>query len=169
MLFKFVYNLNAQRPTSAHSLLYSPEMPSFSSILLIDESPGECELFRQALTQSGYRGRLEITEGGREAVAYLNDHMNSDEPALILLDLKLRGEHGVDVLKQVKRNARYAHIPVVILTSSDDALDVRACYQAGANGYVVKPGQFDDLVTLSLHIWKFWLEHNCTQRMATPC
>jgi two-component system response regulator len=58
---------------------------------------------------------------------------------------------------------------VVILTSSDDALDVRACYQAGANGYVVKPGQFDDLVTLSLHIWKFWLEHNCTQRMATPC
>ena len=95
--------------------------------------------------------------------------MNSDEPALILLDLKLRGEYGVDVLKQIKQNAGFAHIPVVILTSSDDALDVRACYQAGANGYVVKPGQFDDLVTLSLHIWKFWLEHNCTQRMATPC
>ncbi len=140
-----------------------------SSILLIDDSPGECELFRQALTQSGYRGRLEITEGGLAALAYLNHHMQNDEPDLILLDLKLRGERGVDVLRQLKQDTPFAHIPVVILTSSDDALDVRACYQAGANGYVVKPGQFDDLVTLSLHLWKFWLEHNRTRRMATPC
>ena len=153
----------------AHSLLYSPDMPSSSSILLIDDSPGECELFCQALTQAGYKGRLEITDGGRAAMTYLMKHMNSDEPALILLDLKLRGERGVDVLRQLKQDVRFAHMPVVILTSSDDALDVRSCYQAGANGYVVKPGQFDDLVTLSLHIWKFWLEHNCTRRMATPC
>ncbi|MCW5798420.1 MAG: Response regulatory domain-containing protein [Nitrospira sp.] len=140
-----------------------------ASILLIDDSPGECELFRQALTHSGYTGRLDIVEGGQAAMAYLNAHGHTDEPALILLDLKLRGERGVAVLKQIKEEARVAHIPVVILTSSDDAMDVRACYDAGANGYVVKPGQFDDLVTLSLHIWKFWLEHNCTQRMAAPC
>ncbi|TKB84276.1 MAG: response regulator [Nitrospira sp.] len=75
----------------------------------------------------------------------------------------------MDVLKRLKQDARLAPIPVVILTSSDDAMDVRACYQAGANGYVVKPGQFDDLVSLSLHLWKFWLEHNCTRRMATSC
>ena len=120
-----------------------------SSILLIDDSPGECELFRQALTQSGYKGRLEITDGSRAAMTYLNDHVPSDEPGLILLDLKLQGERGVDVLKRLKQDARLAPIPVVILTSSDDAMDVRACYQAGANGYVVKPGQFDDLVSLS--------------------
>ncbi len=144
-------------------------MPNASSILLIDDSPGECELFRQALTQAGYSGRLDIAENSRVATAYLNDHVQNDEPALILLDLKLRGERGVEILKQLKQDARVAHIPVVILTSSDDALDVRACYQAGANGYVVKPGQFEDLVTLSLHIWKFWLEHNCTRRMAAPC
>lgn len=140
-----------------------------ASILLIDDSPGECELFRQALTQSGYKGRLGVTHDSLAAVTHLNDHPNGDEPALILLDLKLRGERGVDVLKQLKQNARYAHIPVVILTSSDDHMDVRACYQAGANGYVVKPGQFQDLVTLVLHLWKFWIEHNCTLRMATPC
>ncbi|HPV84228.1 MAG TPA: response regulator [Nitrospira sp.] len=140
-----------------------------SSILLIDDSPGECELFRQALTQSGYKGRLEISDGSRAAMTYLNDHVPSDEPGLILLDLKLQGERGVDVLKQLKQDARLAPIPVVILTSSDDAADVQACYQAGANGYVVKPGQFDDLVSLSLHLWKFWLEHNCTRRMATSC
>jgi len=140
-----------------------------ASILLIDDSPGECELFRQALTRAGYTGRLDIVEGGRAAMTYLNDHLQPDEPGVILLDLKLRAERGVDVLKQLKQHARVAQIPVVILTSSDDAADIRACYQAGANGYVVKPGKFDDLVTLSLHIWKFWLEHNCIQRTAASC
>ena len=139
-----------------------------STILLIDDSPGECELLRQALAQAGYQGRLDITDNGRAAVTYLNDHLNSDEPTLILLDLKLRGERGVDVLRNFKQDARYAHIPIVILTSSDDSLDIRASYQAGANGYVVKPGEFEDLVTLVLHLWKFWIEHNCTLRMATP-
>ncbi len=110
-----------------------------------------------------------MVEGSLAAMIHLNDHSNGDEPALILLDLKLRGERGVDVLARIKQDSRYAHIPVVIFTSSDDAQDVYACYQSGANGYVVKPGRFDDLVTLALHIWKFWLEHNCTRRMATSC
>ena len=153
----------------AHFLLCPSAMSSATSILLVDDSPGECELFRQALIQAGYKGRLDIVEGSRAAMSYLNDHAQDEEPAVILLDLKLRGERGVDVLKQLKQELRYAHIPVVILTSSDDAADVRACYSAGANGYVIKPGQFDDLVTLSLHIWKFWLEHNCTRRMTAPC
>lgn len=137
-----------------------------ASILLIDDSPGECELFRQALSQAGFTGRLEIAETGKAALASLHDHAVGDEPSVILLDLKLRGERGVDVLKHLKQDLRSAHIPVLILTSSDDALDVRACYQAGANGYVVKPGEFNDLVTLALHLWKFWLIHNCTRRMA---
>ncbi|MCC2642117.1 MAG: DNA-binding response regulator, CheY like [Nitrospira sp.] len=140
-----------------------------SSILLIDESPGECELFRQALSQAGYTDRLDMVDGSQAALTHLNDHANGDEPALILLDLKLRGERGVEVLQRLKRDQRYAHIPVVIFTSSDDALDIYACYQAGANGYVVKPGRFDDLVTLSFHMWKFWLEHNCSRRMAPSC
>jgi CheY-like chemotaxis protein len=139
------------------------------SILLIDDSPGECELFRQALTQAGYQGRLDVTHSGLAAMTHLQHHSHDDKPTLILLDLKLRGERGVDVLTRLKQDARYAHIPIVILTSSDDAVDIRACYQAGANGYVVKPGQFQDLVALVLHTWKFWIEHNCTLRMATPC
>ena len=140
-----------------------------SSILLIDDSPGECELFRQALTQAGYRDSLDVTHDNLGAMTHLSHHSQGDEPALILLDLKLRGERGVDVLKQLKQNRRYAHIPIVILTSSDDALDIRACYQAGANGYVIKPGQFEDLVSLVLHLWKFWIEHNCTLRVTTSC
>ena len=139
-----------------------------STILLIDDSPGECELLRQALTQAGYQGRLEVTHDHLGVSTELDLLPQSSEPALIVLDLKLQGERGVDVLRQLKQNPRYGHIPIVMLTSSDDTLDIRACYQAGANGYVVKPDRFDDLVTLSLHLWKFWIEHNCTQRMAIP-
>jgi two-component system response regulator len=140
-----------------------------SSILLIDDSPGECELFRRAMTQAGYQGRLEVTHDNLGALTQLGQPLQGGEPALILLDLKLQGERGTDVLKRLKADPCYAHIPVVILTTSDDSLDIRACYEAGANGYVVKPDRFDDLVTLSLHLWKFWVEHNCTLRMATPC
>jgi len=140
-----------------------------SSILLIDDSPGECELFRQALTQAGYRGTLTITDGSLPAMLHLTDHVIGEEPALILLDLKLRGERGVDLLTRLKQDHRYAHIPVVVLSSSDESADVRTCYQAGANGYVVKPARFQDLVVLALHMWKFWIEHNSTLRMATPC
>ena len=139
------------------------------SILLIDDSPGESELFRQALAQSGYAGRLDITDGSLSAMRHLTDQSNGDEPALIVLDLKLRGERGLDLLKELKQHPHYAHIPIVILTSSDDGLDIRDGYGAGANGYVVKPGQYQDLVTVVLHLWKFWVEHNCTLRRADPC
>ncbi len=144
-------------------------MPNSSSILVVDDSPGECELFRQALEQAGYKGRLDMTDGGLAMMKHLNDHLNRDEPGLILLDLKLRGERGLDLLRQLKQHRLYSHIPIVILTSSDDALDIHACYQAGANGYVVKPGQFEDLITVVHHLWKFWIEHNCTARLTSPC
>jgi CheY-like chemotaxis protein len=101
-----------------------------SSILLIDDSPGECELFRQALDAVRIQGAI----GDHRWQPCGNDlsqrsSVLSDEPGLILLDLKLQGERGVDVLKRLKQDARLAPIPVVILTSSDDAVDVRACYQ----------------------------------------
>ena len=150
-------------------LLNSPDSHGMlSTILLIDDSPGECELLRQALTQAGYQGRLEMTHDRLGALTRLSLEPHSGGPGLILLDLKLQGERGVDVLRQLKQDPRYGHIPIVVLTSSDDTLDIRACYQAGANGYVVKPDRFEDLVTLSVHLWKFWIEHNCTQRMAIP-
>jgi CheY-like chemotaxis protein len=139
-----------------------------SSILLIDDSPGECEVFRQAMTHAGFKGPVKVSHDCLGALAQLNKLSEYSEPALILLDLKLRGEQGIDVLKQLKQHPRYRLIPIVILTNSDDRLEIDACYQAGANGYVVKPSRFDDLVTLSHHIWMFWVGHNCVMRFPGP-
>lgn len=139
------------------------------SILLIDDSPGECELFRRAMTQAGFKGQLTVRHDRLGARDHLNEHSPNSELALILLDLHLRGERGLDALKELKQHRLYALLPIVMLTNSDDRRDIVACYQAGANGYVVKPHRFDELVTLSLHLWKFWIEHNCTCGLTTAC
>jgi DNA-binding response OmpR family regulator len=139
------------------------------SILLIDDSPGECELFRLAMTQARFKGQLIVRHDRLGAWERLNEHSPNNKLALILLDLHLRGERGLDVLKELKQHRRYALLPIVMLTNSDDRREIVACYQAGANGYVVKPDRFDDLVTLSLHLWKFWIEYNCTCGLDIPC
>lgn len=101
-----------------------------------------------------------IAEGHRATMEYLNDHMNDGEPTLVLLDLKLRGERGLDTLRHIKQDHRLSHIPVVILTSSDDTADLQSCYRAGANGYVVKPGTFDELVQCTGDLCRYWLKRN---------
>jgi CheY-like chemotaxis protein len=73
-----------------------------SSILLIDDSPGECEVFRQAMTHAGFKGPVKVSHDCLGALAQLNKLSEYSEPALILLDLKLRGEQGIDVLKQTQ-------------------------------------------------------------------
>ncbi|MBX3235248.1 MAG: response regulator [Nitrospiraceae bacterium] len=131
-------------------------------ILLVDDSPGECELFGRALVQAGVQAELVVTDGNRSAMKYLNDHINGDEPTLVLLDLKLRGELGLDTLRQIKQDIRFLHIPVVILTSSDDARDLQSCYRAGANGYVIKPSTFDELVQCTGDLCRYWINRNRT-------
>lgn len=156
-------------------------MHAKATILLVDDSPGECELFRTALQQSGYLGALETTHSRAEAWDYLQSVSDAAPsagtsyaeppalPALIVLDLKLRGELGLDLLRQLRDEPRYTHIPVVILTTSDDLSDVRACYQAGANSYIVKPERFDHLLTVAQTLWKYWVECNCSAQARLAC
>jgi len=185
-------------------------MVTHPSILLIEDSPGECELFRLALAQTGLAVTL-YTEQDAEAafrflecqwmasavvplrasnegsprprVARAQDHAGvvhsstsastgdrSGLPSLILLDLNLRGQDGCDFLKQLRSDARFAALPVVIFTTSDDQHDLARCYASGANGYVVKPGIFAELVQCIHDICRYWLDRNLTPLMIeTPC
>ncbi|MDA1192454.1 MAG: response regulator [Candidatus Poribacteria bacterium] len=81
---------------------------------------------------------------------------------MILLDLKLPKLDGVDLLKRIRARESMRHVPVVMLSSSDLPSDIRRCYEAGANGYVVKPVNFDDLVTAMRQLCGFWLHLNRT-------
>jgi CheY-like chemotaxis protein len=86
------------------------------------------------------------------------------------LDLNLRGQNGCDFLKRLRANARFTAIPVVVFTTSDDQTDLARCYANGANGYVVKPGTFDELIHCTRDICRYWLTWNRPLLMAeTRC
>ncbi len=142
-------------------------MASRPSILLIEDSPGECELFRLALGQAGVNVSFNKEPDADAAFHYLeNIQMGEALPSLILLDLKLCGQNGCELLRRLRADARLAHIPVVMLTTSDDPRDLHACHVNGANGYVVKPGTFQDLVTFAHDLCGYWLKWN---RAEVPC
>jgi len=142
-------------------------MATHSSILLIEDSPGERELFRLALTQTGLDVVL-YTEQDAEAALHLLRNQPST-PSLILLDWHLRNRHGDEFLKRLRAEARFASIPVVCFTTSDDSSDLASAYANGANGYVVKPGAFDQLVECVRDLCGFWLKWNRTSEVLVRC
>lgn len=139
------------------------------SILLIDDSPGECELFRLALIQTGLAVTLSTEQTADAAFHFLNNH-SSDLPTLILLDWHLGRQRGDAFLKQLRADSRLAAIPVVVFTTSDDASDLALAYASGANGYVVKPGTFAELIQCAGDLCRYWLERNRVPlTIGTPC
>jgi CheY-like chemotaxis protein len=177
-------------------------MVTHPSILLIEDSPGECELFRLALKQTGLDVALYSEHDADAALHFLQDRvsyhpnrsfqypsseaagvgstarvergpseaarsasketMPAASPSLILLDLKLGRLNGCDFLKWLRADARFAAIPVVVFTTSDDPTDLARCYASGANGYVVKPGTFEQLVQCVGDIGRYWIDRNLT-------
>ncbi|MEQ1794310.1 MAG: response regulator [Nitrospira sp.] len=143
-------------------------MVTHHSILLIEDSPGEQELFRLALAQTGLQVALFAEQDAEAALHFLNNH--ADLPSLILLDWHLGKERGDGFLKRLRADTRLAAIPVIVFTTSDDASDLSLAYASGANGYVVKPGTFDELIQCTTDICRYWLERNrVPSTVGTPC
>ncbi|MEY4527425.1 MAG: hypothetical protein RL768_1144 [Nitrospirota bacterium] len=143
-------------------------MVTHHSILLIDDSPGECELFHLALIQTGLAVTLFTEQNADAAFHFLNNHSNL--PTLILLDWHLGRQRGDEFLKRLRADSRLAAIPVVVFTTSDDASDLALAYASGANGYVVKPGTFAELIQCAGDLCRYWLERNRVPlTIGTPC
>jgi DNA-binding response OmpR family regulator len=140
-------------------------------MLLIEDSPGECELFRLALTQTDLDVVLYTEPDAEAAFHFLTDRAGHESlPSLILLDWHLRKQHGDKFLKRLRAYTRFASIPVVIFTTSDAASDRVISYANGANGYVVKPSTFDELVQCVGTMCRFWIHWNLTPYLAeTRC
>src|SRR6201987_5550181 len=113
-------------------------------ILMVEDDPKDVELTVTALEEYNLANEVVVTRDGEQALDYLYCRgeyktRSSDNPAVILLDLKLPKVDGLEVLREVKSNAKLAMIPVVVLTSSKEERDMVASYKLGVNAYVVKP------------------------------
>jgi two-component system, chemotaxis family, response regulator Rcp1 len=143
-------------------------MHRHASVLLIDDSPGERELFRQALLRTDLDVVLYAEQDAEAALHFLKQ--TEDLPALVLLDWHLHHQRGDIFLKRLRSEPRFAAIPVVAFTTSDDATDLSGAYANTVNGYVVKPDTFEDLVRCVGDICRYWLARNRTPYcLETPC
>jgi CheY-like chemotaxis protein len=134
--------------------------PAPFEVLLIEDSPGDVRLTREALKDAKVHIHLNVASDGVEAMAYLERQgpfTDAPRPDLILLDLNLPKKDGREVLKDIKESATLGSIPVVILTTSASQADVLKSYELHANCYITKPVDLDGFLKVVQSIDSFWL------------
>lgn len=131
-------------------------------VLLVEDNPDDQELARVALEQIGRPCRLEIVRDGADAIAYLNpdDPGRRAIPRLVLLDINLPKLNGMEVLLRWRAVPALRYMPVVMLSTSQRADDVEQAYEAGANGYIVKPVDFEGFIDTLASVCRYWLHLN---------
>jgi len=129
-------------------------------ILLVEDNPGDVRLAREALKDAKVRNNLHVVGDGVEAMDFLHrkgKYAESPHPGLILLDLNLPRKDGREVLEEIKTDDNLKRIPVVILTTSKDEVDVLKTYNLHANCYITKPLNLDQFIAVVKSIEEFWL------------
>lgn len=133
------------------------------TILVVDDDPDDLVLIQAAFKAAGVVSKIQITEGGHEAVAYFKGEgkfANRAEygyPDAVLTDLKMPGFDGFAVLEFVKQNPESAIVPTVVLSGSQDNDDIKKAYLLGASSYHVKPSAPGELRTLVKVLHDYWM------------
>jgi len=136
-----------------------------TSILLVDDSQSDIDLTMMALNRSGMKLPVVVKSNGKEALEWLFEIAAKPDayiriPNLVLLDVKMPGIDGFEVLKRIRENPVTRLIPVVMFSSSREDSDLLKGYDIGANAFVLKPTSFKDLVETTRRLREFWLEIN---------
>jgi len=136
-------------------------MNQLGRILMVEDDPNDVELTLTALGEYNLANEVVVTRDGEEALDYLYCRgpfktRTGDNPAVLLLDLKLPKVDGLEVLQQIKADEKLRLIPVVVLTSSREERDMVASYRLGVNAYVVKPVDFHEFVNAIKELGVFW-------------
>lgn len=141
-------------------------MSTDHTMLLVEDNPKDVFLVQRALRKAQVVTPLQVVNDGDAAVKYLagetpyGDRITYPLPVVVLLDLKLPRRSGAEVLMWIRQQTHLKRLPVVVLTSSREHVDINRVYDLGANAYIVKPPNFDQLVdilrTLNLH----WIGYN---------
>jgi CheY-like chemotaxis protein len=118
-------------------------------IVMIEDDEGHARLIEKNIRRAGVNNRITPFSNGTDGVKYLfgpdgSGVINKGKPLLVLLDLNLPDMTGVDILKRIKTNEHIKRVPVVVLTTTDDAVEIQRCYDLGCNVYITKPVNYDN-------------------------
>ena len=134
-----------------------------SNILLVEDEPAHAELTKRAIRKAGNANRVDIVTNGEEALDYLynrnafKDKEKYPAPGLILLDIKLPGVDGIEVLAKIKEDSALKRIPVIMLTTSEREEDIVRSYEHYANSYLTKPVGFKEFEEKIRQIDLYWM------------
>ncbi len=134
-----------------------------AEILIVEDNPHDAELTVRALREQNLANEIVIAGDGEEALDFIfyRGKYKARPPTkalkVIFLDLKLPKVNGLEVLKEIKTNKKTKKLPVVIVTSSSEDPDIEAAYDLGANGYIVKPVNFDSFRKAMSNAGLYWL------------
>ena len=136
-------------------------MEKLGRILLVEDDHRDVELSMTALEEYNLANEVVIARDGQQALDYLYyrgdfESRVRENPAVILLDLKLPKVNGLEVLQQIRSDERLKMIPVVVLTSSQEEKDMVRSYALGVNAYVVKPVDFHEFINAVKELGIFW-------------
>jgi chemotaxis family two-component system response regulator Rcp1 len=141
-------------------LIIIPKKDKPTEVLLVEDSPGDVRLTREAFREANNSIRLHVASDGVEAMTFLKRegiHAEAPRPDIILLDLNLPKMDGREVLAHIKEDSSLRTIPIVILTTSIAEADIVKSYELSANCYLSKPVQLEEFESLVKSISDFWL------------
>src|SRR5579875_3632577 len=123
--------------------------PQPVQIIMIEDDQGHALLIEKNIRRAGVNNPITPFTNGTDALRFLfgadgSGLVNKGKPLLILLDLNLPDMTGVDILKKVKTNEHLKRVPVVVLTTTDDAVEIQRCYDLGCNVYITKPVNYEN-------------------------
>jgi len=136
------------------------------TILIVEDNPTDVMLIQRAFAKANVGNPMHYVRDGDAAVEYLSgggeygNRATFPLPALLLLDLKLPRRSGLEVLQWLRSQPVLRRLPVVVLTSSSQSQDVNRAYELGANSYLVKPVEFDDLQAMLSKVNIYWIDLN---------
>jgi CheY-like chemotaxis protein len=137
--------------------------PVPQAILLAEDEENDVILIKRAFERSRLLNPIQVVENGEEALLYLSgggkyaDRTVYPFPTLLLLDLKLPKKNGFEVIQAVRANDDWKRLLIVVLSSSSLNPDINRAYELGANSYLVKPPDFDNLIAMLKQLQSYWL------------
>jgi len=149
-------------------------MPNGPPILLVEDESGDVLLIQRAFQKSGLPYRLKVVRDGDQAIQYLSgqgpygNRQRFPLPFLVLLDLRMPGIDGFEVLQWARAEPGFKRLLIVVFTSSDLQSDINRAYEAGANSYLIKPVEFEQMVHLIQRFAVYWTEINRTAATSSP-
>jgi CheY-like chemotaxis protein len=135
-------------------------------ILHAEDNPDDAILVQLVFRRLGHSATMSLVEDGARAIAYFKgegeygDRQNHPLPTLVLLDIKMPRYSGLEVLEWIRNQPRLSTVPIVIFTSSRNLDDIRRAYELGANAYLVKPVEYEELQDTIRTLAAFWLNKN---------